>query len=397
MSYRVAVNGSAPSLSPTWNSPQSIFSAFITSSHLLCGTSSGLVLIFSLPSLHFLKSLELHKSGIFSISSSNDCNFILTAGRDDKIKIVKNMNKKDSETILSCPITTLAYCPQHSKLVYADFNKSVHLKSLKNTTTTKTLFRAEKKIWLMRMSDDCAWLLTSGHEEEFILSKLATNEQFKLNARGGEVTQLEFCFNNSCIISANSQGSLVMWSIEEKKMLHRAEAGASSIKSLTICKSFMIIIIENLVLQWTLTLNFIQSFEFFDPGMAVISSDQQKIIVLENRKIVKLVDLEKSNQDRVWTWPSEQETCFVKYGELLAFGGSDGVIRAWDSKRDEWRFVICIHKSPLKSLASKGEVLVSCSTGLEVKTVKYSNIDKNFKISRKMRVLLLSKKKVRLV
>ena len=397
MSFPIEFDGSPPSLSRTWNTPQSILSAFITSSHLLCGTSSGSVLIFSLPSLHFLKSMKLHMGGIFSISAYNECLFILTAGRDDKIKIIKNMDKKDSETILTSFLTTLAYSPTHSILAYAEVDKSVHLKYLKNAASTKTLFKAEKKVWLIRISDDSKWLLTSGHEQEFTLTKLTTSEQFKLNQRGGEVAQLEFCFNNSCIISASSKGCLAIWSIETKEMLHRVEAGYSNIKGLTICDSFMIIIIENLVQQWTLTLNFIQSFEFFDPSLAVISSDQQKIIVLENRKIVKLFDLDKLNQDRVWTWPCEQYACFVKHGDLVAYGGNDGIIRAWDTKRQEWRFVICIHKGPLKTLASKGDVLASCSTGLEVKTVNYANVDKSFKISRKFRVLLMSKKKLRLV
>lgn len=382
---------------PVWASNPNVtfLSAYVTRSHLICGTASGSLMIYSLPGLIPSSSLELHSGAIFSIFASSDSSFIITAGRDHKLKAVKNMKLKDSETILDQPITCFAY--NNSVLAYAGLDKFVYLKNTQSHSAAKILQKFPKKICILRLSTDGEWLITSSHEPKFTLVNIISNEQIHLDPEGGEITNLEFCSNNKCIVSTCLQGELILWSIKARQILHKTKAGFSSIQSLSVCENFMIVITNNIVQQWSLTLNLSQKFEFFNPNIALISSDQQQIIVFENRKIIKTVDLEKKINERIWTAPAVTETCRLVKDDLIITGGIDGLIRGWDSKNAEWKFVICTHKQPVKSLASRGEILVSNSIESEVNIVKYSNTDSTFSMSRKMRVLLLSKKKAKLV
>lgn len=373
----------------------SYLSAFVTRSHLVCGTGKGSVIIYSLPELVPISSLDLHSDAIFGVFASSDCSFILTAGRDHKVKVVKNMKIKDSETILDEPITGFAY--NCSVLAYAGIDKCVYLKNLQSHSGPEVLQRLQKKACNLRLSTDGEWLITLSHEPKFTLTHITSKEQFSLHPGGGELTQAEFCSNNKCIVSACLRGELVLWSLKNKQILHKTEAGFSLIQSLSVCENFMILIINNTVQQWTLTLNLSQKFEFFNPNLALISNNQQQIIVFENRKVIKTVDLEKKINERTWTAPAVTETCRLESEDLIITGGDDGLIRGWDLKNTQWKFVIHAHKHPVRSLASKGGILVSNSVGSEVKVMKHTNPGASFNMNRRMRMLLLSKKRAKLV
>jgi WD40 repeat protein len=172
-----------------------------------------------------------HSKPVTSVALSGDGRFLASGGGDQIVRIWEIAKGTEMKALRGHKdwITTVAFRPNSSALLSASVDGEVKIWELSSEQTTKP-YGHTGKLNTIAVSRDGKLVATGSEDKTIKVWDVASGlELFTLDAASGghddEITALSFAPNSKQLISAGKDHKLIIWDLENRKVLHSRAIG----------------------------------------------------------------------------------------------------------------------------------------------------------------------------
>lgn len=369
-----------------------ICSAYLTSSALLAGSTSGELLVFSAQTLQKLGSLKIHENAIIGIGSPESHEYAVTAGRDNKIILTKGFWPKDTQVLAWVDSGLLSFSFSPITCCFAYVTKDSYLITHNMKTTLRYECQMPLKVSSVTISNLSHFTAMIGKKSGLLFTENSLNGKIRHVVKKDCVIHTVFTSDDTYLFLSTYEGDLIKLCCKTLEIVKRNTVFNSQICQFSLGNNFIYVISREFMKKVSFDLKVQQVSTYFKPKIVLVTQDQRALILIENWNLIKLIDIKSQIQLKGWTEPG-QVICSVKKNGFYVTASKDLLVRVLGPCEKELIYVFSHYRTTIKSLSLKGTLLIAKDKLKEFHFVDLGNNKVQKKLSIKYILTLINRRK----
>jgi WD40 repeat protein len=359
----------------------SFCSVYMTSSALLAGSMTGELHIFQVETLSKLPGLKIHEQAIFGILASSSLDYIITAGKDNKIMVTRSLSIGGCELLakVDSGLYGFSYCPFSSDLLYSTKSRTLTIQNILKGSKFELV--TSHNLSLLSPSKTFKYVAAAGTHPSLFLMRTEVKKIETLHLKNEILAHFQFTSDETRLVASTTCGRLMIIDSFSQQILKKALISNSSIRHFEFTKERIFTVCSESLKTFDFDLVCQKTSEFLNPGFVSVTFDEKFLILVENWKVVKKVEIFSDLQVKAWVQDSH-ETCKWNGSDFFVSVGDDYLVRVWDSGKSNLLMVFGYHREMVTSISVKVRILVTCTKA----SFYVLNLENNRRYSRRSKL-----------
>lgn len=368
---------------------------------LACGTWSGSIDIWAFPEGQSLYSLPGHNGKVTCITLTPNSEWLITGGEDNSILMWKGPKFRAERIMLSHfnSVVSISLSPDLTLLASGSTDKTLKIWDLIDQKILKSLKR-RKAVTSLAFSHDTKFLVAASADHAIRLYNILEDyKEAVLTGHTDIVSMVLISSDNKFIVSSGHDSLIIVWDLENLSQLYQLQGLRSPLLGFTIDPNGRYLYsFSSYASKWNLdTRKCEYSLNNSNASSIALSSDNKKLVTVEEGKVIKVFDVEKQKEIGAIGGHSFEVTCMCMDKEFLVTGGQDGTVRVWNLKTKIQECVFLGHSSWITSVKSSNGLVFTTSKDKTFRVWDIETRQELVKFNRPLLLFLRFTKKISLV